>query len=252
VAHLHNTKLKASTIRSVVSAITFKYQSKSLTPPTGTFKVSKLLAAYDRTDPKKKPRKPITKSILHSIIKVAPQVIQNKYQLMLYRSLFSIMYAALLRVGEVSDTKKSKHNLRFHHIGVRGTAPSTYLLISMKSFKFSKGTSKRMSLQQNILDPSICPVRLISKFITRRAKSEFFFSQSNGKPITPKMVRSMLRLILDKANIRRVDFNTHSFRIGRATDMFKEGYTDLQISAAGRWTSQAFMTYIKPQIIALA
>ena len=47
------------------------------------------------------------------------------------------------------------------------------------------------------------------------------------------------------------DFNTHSFRMGKATDMHNRGYSDAQIAKAGRWASNAFMRYIKPNVIIL-
>jgi hypothetical protein len=46
-------------------------------------------------------------------------------------------------------------------------------------------------------------------------------------------------------------YNTHSFRFGRATDMATQGYTDIQIRMAGRWSSAAYKKYIKPHIIVI-
>ena len=37
----------------------------------------------------------------------------------------------------------------------------------------------------------------------------------------------------------------HSFRSGLASEMGLRGFTDVEIQAQGRWTSQAFKSYIK-------
>ena len=37
----------------------------------------------------------------------------------------------------------------------------------------------------------------------------------------------------------------HSFRSGVASEMGKRGFSDREIQAQGRWTSQAFLAYIK-------
>jgi len=57
--------------------------------------------------------------------------------------------------------------------------------------------------------------------------------------------------ILHMAGYSPKSFNTHSFRIGRATDMALEGCSDQQIKLAGRWKSYAFKDYIKPYLIRL-
>ena len=44
-------------------------------------------------------------------------------------------------------------------------------------------------------------------------------------------------------------YNTHSFRIGRTTNMMLEGYSEAQIKVAGRWISNAFIRYSRPSIL---
>ena len=55
--------------------------------------------------------------------------------------------------------------------------------------------------------------------------------------------------LLEKANFNPAHFNTHSFRIGKASDMAKAGASKTQIALAGRWRSNAYLKYIKPKYI---
>lgn len=46
-------------------------------------------------------------------------------------------------------------------------------------------------------------------------------------------------------NIIQGHFRPHSFRIGRATDRAKQGVSESEIKALGRWESRAFQNYIR-------
>ena len=62
-------------------------------------------------------------------------------------------------------------------------------------------------------------------------------------------VRKTLDKVLKIVGLNPIEYNTHSFRIVRATDMLKQGYTDAQVCMAGRWNSKAYKKYIKTQIL---
>ena len=62
-------------------------------------------------------------------------------------------------------------------------------------------------------------------------------------------VRKTLAKVLKLVGLNPTEYNTHSFRVGRATDMFKQGYREAQVCMAGRWNSKADKKYIKPQIL---
>ena len=59
----------------------------------------------------------------------------------------------------------------------------------------------------------------------------------------------MLKQQLSELHYNPDHYNSHSFRIGKATTMAEEGYSDIQIANLGRWKSNAYKSYIKPQII---
>ena len=69
--------------------------------------------------------------------------------------------------------------------------------------------------------------------------------KGNGKAMSRIEFLALLKEILEYCGFDSKLFNTHSFRIGRATEMVKEGYSLEQIRMAGRWSSDAFKTYIR-------
>jgi site-specific recombinase XerD len=252
VTYMHNNDAKAGTIRSAVAAISFNYEAQLLPSPTDSFTVKKLLLAYGKTDGPQVIRNPIVKSVLEKIMKALPHMIKDKYECIMLLSLFSLMYAALLRISEVSYSSKSKHNLKANNVLLVGNKNSNVIRLDMKSCKFSKGPIAPMLIKRNAICPVICPVAAYQAYIDVRPSSKFAFSNKYGSPITPAYVRKTLRSILTRIKHKSTEFNTHSFRIGRATDMYTAGSSDIQIAKAGRWNSKAFLKYIKPQLIQLA
>lgn len=252
VAYLHNKPVKSSTIRSVVSAITFTYKSKGLSPPTDSFAVAKLLVAYAKTDKKQRVRNPLSAHLLYQLLKILPKVVADAYEVALLQALFTLMYAALLRICEVTHSKKSNHNLLTSNVYVESNAKGRHVRINMKSCKFSKGNLSPILVNQNQSRPLICPVIAFREYLRVRPISKFTFCHRDSTPLNPKFVRERLSLLLTNLGLNALHFNTHSFRIGKATDMYNQGCSDIKISKAGRWNSKAFLKYIKPNIISLA
>jgi hypothetical protein len=75
------------------------------------------------------------------------------------------------------------------------------------------------------------------------------FRHMDGTGITRTKLASKLRDYLLEIGHTPTKYNTHSFRIGKATDMARAGYSHTQIAMVGRWKSDAFLKYIKPSFI---
>lgn len=165
-------------------------------------------------------------------------------------ALFSLMYYGLLRVSEVARTDgTSDHNLTFSQLSLSKSNPP-HLTISFHSFKHSLPNPTPMQVAS--LSPPICPVHLYSKYLTHRGKrpgKAFCFKDMHQ--ITRDYVSKSLRAILALTPYNSPRYNTHSFRIGRATDMAAAGASDRQIMLAGRWKTLAFLKYIRPPTIHL-
>jgi integrase len=249
VVHLHNQKIRAKTIRSHLSSIAFNFQSLQLSPPTVSFSISKLLASYTKSDPPPLVRKPITHDILKLLVSALAKMPNTKHDRVMFTSLFTLMYHALLRISEVTPSKKHDHNLKSKQISTTG-AKNQKLTISFKTFKFSTPGITQINISPT--SNNICPVMTYLRYQRIKSpKSNLSFSRSDGSPLTPALVTKQLRSLLAFIKLPSADFYNHSFRIGKATDMARQGFTDTQICMAGRWSSSAFKKYIKPQLLQL-
>ena len=66
------------------------------------------------------------------------------------------------------------------------------------------------------------------------------FNDILGKTVTRNFVAEKLKLLVLHAGLDPSRYNTHSLRIGRATDLAKAGVPEAIIQQTGRWESDAY------------
>ena len=98
-------------------------------------------------------------------------------------------------------------------------------------------------------DSLYCPVRALLDFLDYRGIGEFLFTSGSNTVITRKWFADYLTYALSGLELDRSTYNTHSFRIGRATDMALDGFSITKIKLHGRWKSYIFIKYLRPDII---
>ena len=92
----------------------------------------------------------------------------------------------------------------------------------------------------------LCPVSVILTYIAARGSSPGpFFLDSRGKAILKPWFVAQVRSILSTIGIPAHQYAGHSFRIGAATTASLAGIQDSTIQALSRWSSAAFLQYIR-------
>ena len=76
-------------------------------------------------------------------------------------------------------------------------------------------------------------------------ENEQFFIFQDKEPVKPSHVRTILRKLFDNLRLNSIVYGTHSFRIGRTSDLIKYGYNIETVKLMGRWKSNAIYKYIK-------
>ncbi|XP_071965033.1 uncharacterized protein [Antedon mediterranea] len=251
VSKLTKNALAISTIRNYLSAVSFVHRASFMEDPTTNPAVSILCRGVTKqktNSPSKPIRLPVTSDILVTLIGHMRGSMKSKYEFILYRALFIICYFACLRASEAVVSKAAEHTLMLTDI----TVHATKVQINFKSFKHSKRSSPPFVLHQKSGSP-ICPVRALQRYVKMRPlKAGPFFLLENGTPVNRKMFSSSLKQLARRASLEHTQFNTHSFRIGRATDLHQLGHSHQDIMIFGRWSSSAFKRYIRPNHITLS
>ena len=245
-AHLQQRGLKCSTIQTYLSAISNKHKLENLIGPTGTYLVAKPLQGIKNAETKEPlQRLPIIRSILHQILDTVPFCTTCKYTQTMLRALFLLTYYSCLRVGESVGLHSNEraHTLTIDHIT---QVTDIGYQITFTSYKHSHTETPTFLLRQQP-NTTYCPVSALRQYLQIRGQTQGpIFVDVTTTPLTRDKFTYHLKLCLRLAGLSTISYTTHSFRIGRATQLAMKGASEATIKATGRWKSNAYNKYIPP------
>ena len=249
---------KASTIDTYLSGIRQLHVERGLpTDNIRTDRVKTILKglknknlAEDRKEGVEK-RKPITTDILLVLKGKLAEADMNGRDQRLVWTVSSILFHGAFRVHELLCKKQSSFDPDFTLLGrdvkLVTQGGREVLQLKIKAPKEQK-VGKDVIVDVYSTDTELCPVRAFKKWSKFRGKEEELplFRFSSGIPLTGKKFNEVVRDRL-KGEVEDIEklFSSHSFRAGAASMMAAIGYSDDDIKAVGRWSSRAFMEYIK-------
>lgn len=237
---------KISVIRSTLAGVQFVARCSN--PDMSSFfsnpSIKLLLKGIAKSSPPgKDSRKPITLSILHSMINVLRKGKFGLYHDALLETVFLLAFYGFLRSGEFTcnsafdpDSDICFSDLTFH--------PQFYNLF-LKSTKAQKGCSIIVAR----VDSSFCPYRgMLSYLKLRKCPSPLspLFLISANSPLTKSWFISHMKNVLADIGLDPEHYSGHSFRIGAATTAATQGISSASLQQLGRWSSAAYATYIRP------
>ena len=245
ITYLKNyKKYRTSTLRCYLSAIAFYTKSRYNRDPTKSHAMKLLLKSYNNSELGDTDiRKPIDITMLTDLSNNALASNIDLYDRYAFIIMYNFMFHAALRVSEICKSNTSKHILQFKH--VHFDQGKSLVTLKLTSFKHSNGASTNIGIS--------CNKRLkkvIKKYLYMRGQQPGpFICHRNLKPYTRLELVTQLKKQLARLQYDEQQYNTHSFRIGKATDMSKNGASDIQISTFGRWKTNAFKKYLRPPIL---
>ena len=193
-------------------------------------------------------RLPIKRSLLEAILFETGRIFdKSPFTALTYKTLFTLAYYGLMRVGELT---MSPHVVKAKDIHV---SDNSILLVLYSSKTHGKGNRpqkiKIKGTKGRSTDKVFCPLELTTEYLQERGgydhDQEQLFIFRDGTPITAKNTRRVLKMALKRLQLDPSLYGTHSFRIGRASDMLKSGYSVDQIKQYGRWKSNAVYKYLR-------
>ena len=218
--------------------------------PTKAFIIMRLLAGAKKAKGSPPKKLALTLTILKKLILVLPKVVLGNYYYKLYHSLFLLMYFACLRIGEVVHSNHDNHCLNLESIFLSDLTRTADMVIVLNSYKHSKKPAKFLLPQGE--DIRFCPKKALLDFLeVRQSAAGPLFLGKNGERMTRYQVHKTLRKCLIKSGFDPTKFNTHSFRVGRASDLASQGVSEQIIRETGRWHSNAFLKYLRFELFHL-
>ena len=176
----------------------------------------------------------VSKSHLNRICSAADTLLDRTTAVM-YKAMFTLAFFGLLRPSELARSKSSpQHQLKRKCVRFG----SNVILLTFFSYKHS---DKAVNVKvDRISDPFLCPWTNLYTYlcgVTKRVEDPLF-------DVTTDEFSSVLSKCADHAGIR-TRLTAHSFRRGGATWLSSNGVTDARLKAYGRWTSNAYLCYVK-------
>ena len=247
VSHLCLSGYSYATILTIVSVISFAHKIRDIKDPAASFIIAKLLKGVKNRIGRQDTRKPITLVILKKMLYYIDLLWRKSYLALLLRTIFTLMFAFALRVGEVAKTTSTQHTLKMRHVfWIKRGSKVLGMRITLSSYKASEGRRQKLRIMRNSGDPT-CPVQAVLDYVCCRGQQQGFLFQFGTKEVvTRQWLVKYLNKVLKAVNLREAHYNTHSFRIGACTHWAQMGASITTIKMKGRWRSFAFTKYLRP------
>lgn len=246
LSSLLSQNLSASYIFKKFAGISFFQKLLGLSPVNSIFLIKQTLKGYKKLFPKFDSRRPITLDILSSLFSILPRVCSSFYEATLFRAAFVIAFFAALRISEfVAPNKKSSSSLSLCDVLLF----DNFVKIFIKKSKTDQAGLGAW-IQLNSFNSPICPVKVTASYLALRpvCLGNFFIHQDLS-PLTKFQFNFILQSSLSFLHLDHLKFSSHSFRIGAATEAARLGLDSLLIKKLGRWESDRFRLYIRPNLV---
>ncbi|XP_075067878.1 uncharacterized protein LOC142158118 [Mixophyes fleayi] len=242
----YNEGVSRAKMGSLLAGISFTAKLNSAQDPTKSFIITKALKGWARIQPiTSDTRRPIDGQILARLIAALRYLATDDYEALLFGLAFSMAYHGAFRVSELVARSKNDIGgaLLFRNV-ILQTNVIRCKIVKFKTDQLGRGHWLAITEQQ---ETSICPVKLANQFAKIRPPGEgLWLSHSDNTPVTKFQFSALLKRGLGEVGLNPVEYGTHSFRIGAATAAAARGASVNEIQALGRWKSQAYKKYIRP------
>ncbi|XP_056606144.1 uncharacterized protein LOC130424483, partial [Triplophysa dalaica] len=252
ISFLNSSKnLQASSIKGYMSGVQFfhKLIFNSPSAAIASSQTSMLIKGIQRTQPARQDaRQPITLDILTRCISTLRKGYHSKHVDRTLDTMFILAFFGFLRCSEISTT--SIFNPLTHPtVSDLSVVDSETMSFSIKQSKTDQTRRGHFIYIFNLHSP-IQPYQTLLAYLHFRKSqttttSDPLFVDESNRPATRFWFQKHLKAVLLLSGIPADHFSGHSFRIGAATTAAQKGLSHSQIQALGRWTSEAFKSYIR-------
>lgn len=230
-----------------LAALAFLYKLQGLRDITKEFMVRQAMKGFRRGRVVRDTRRPVSFGLLQDMVGILPRVCSSPYEVQLFTAAFSLAFFGALRIGElVSKNKRGVGGLLFSEVQIN--TDSVQLLISRsKTDQLGKGVYVTLF---KVLPEAVCPVRSVQRFAqVRKGVQGPFLQHEDGSSLSRFQFVAIFKRCLLTVGMPAAQFNTHSFRVGAATEAARWGLSQQMVMRIGRWESDRFKIYVRPHML---
>ena len=201
--------------------------------------------------PPTKQRLPITVEILSGMLRwwSNPSGEDQSHDFVMLRAAATVCFFGFFRSGEITVPSATAFDERIHlawgDVAVDQASPPSAVRVRLKRSKCDQ-LGKGVDVYVGRTGTEVCPVVETLRYVERRGPAAgVFFRFVDGSPLTKAAFVSRVRVALVSLGLDPQAYAGHSFRIGAATAAARAGLEDSVIQSLGRWSSGAFLRYIR-------
>ena len=255
-AHLVDCGAQSSTIRSYASAIKAVLTSDGYEWNDQKVLLNTIIKACKLENDTVKTQLPVSYNLLELILlSLERSLSAQPYLCLLYKSIFLLGYYGLMRIGELT---MGSHPIKAKDIHTGMNKDKILILLHSSKTHGKESRLQKIKIhafgnadtREKVKFRLFCPFKAMRHYLYVRGPfettAEALFIFRDGKAVTPEHVRNILRDRIKSLNLDPMLYDTHSLRIGRASDMFnKFNFSVEEIKQKGRWSSNAVYKYLR-------
>ena len=250
-AYLIDRGNKSNTIASYISAVKGVLKDDGYEWDENKALLSTLTRACKLVNDVVKVRLPIQKRLLELILFENQRILAGQpFLAVLFEAIFCLGYYGLMRIGELTE---GDHPIKAKDVHIAMNKNKILIVLySSKTHSISNYPQQiKIEALVNRNKSFFCPFMAVRNYLQERGaqyenNAENFFVFRDKTPVKPVHVRNNLNACISSLGLNPKDYNTMSFRSGRASDMAKSGRFSIdQIKTAGRWKSGAVYRYLR-------
>lgn len=231
------------TITTYIAGLNYYHKLSGFYDITHVFVISKLLEGCRRNRLSRDNRAPLTKPLLKAVCSILPEVCYDTYETKMFSSVFTLAYFGLFRVSELVAVSSSRVGFPIEYSDLSFSG-NKYVSIRLRHSKTNhSGRPIILKIPKEI--GQICPVRMLTEFVIIRPRHQgVLFCHRDSSVVTRTQFSAVLNKCIGRLGLSGT-YRTHSFRIGRASDLASAGLNSQAIMKLGRWTSNSYKLYIR-------
>jgi hypothetical protein len=226
--------------------LAYHHKIRNWYDPKQIFVVKKLLDGCSKLKKSVDQRTPILYDKLLVICKQLPYICRDSYEVCLFKTAFILAYFGLFRVSELVYTTEMQHErpLKITDISLNDNLSAAKVTIRMsKTRPIGSPVTLIIPCEKT---PEWCPVCCLYQYCKIRPNGpSYLFIHADGTPLKRTQFTGILAKSVQRANLASCRYRSHSFRIGRATQLAADGVSIEVIQKLGRWKSDACQLYIR-------
>ena len=230
-------------MRGYLAVIAWYHKMNNFQDPTLALPIQRMLVGAKHVQPARTQLSPITRDILHKMVDNA-KIVFSEYEATLTIALLLFMYHCCLRASEAMISNNAEHTVYIENMNLIKSETGTKLSVKLTSYKHSDAGSEFILCSH--ADVTYCPVTAMLNFLKLRGtENGLFFIHQNKKPVRREYLAKQIKFLISSMKLDPNNYNTHSLRAGRATDLAVAGTPEAIIKQTGRWKSPAFLKYVR-------